>query len=104
MLARQWWTYRPRQDIWVEGMGSGLSLNTAVYSREDDTMLLYFSRPSSATVRLDVLKTPVRFAKWIDPVSFSEYSTGSHSRENTITVTTPQGWLDALLIIQGEGG
>jgi hypothetical protein len=104
MLARQWWTYRPRQDIWVEGMGSGLSLNTAVYSREDDTMLLYFSRPSSATVRLDVLRASVGFAKWIDPISFSEHPAGRSSRENTIAVTTPKGWLDALLIIQGEGG
>ena len=99
-----WWEMIPDPSIIASGVGSGYSLNAACRSGTGRWILVYLSEPSTVSLRLDAITagSEVR-ACWIDPTSGEQSSVGAFSTESCPTFTSPQGWEDAVLLVEGDG-
>jgi hypothetical protein len=100
-----WWKFVPDQSVFASGVGSGGTLNAAIRSTERDSILAYLSSPSTVSIRLSVLTAgqTVR-ASWIDPQTGARTSIGEYRTTETPSFTTPQGWEDALLLLEAQKG
>ena len=97
-----WWTLVPDQSIIVSGAGSGYNLNTAARSEVAGWMLVYLSEPAEVSLNLARLPGSKRGIVWIDPRDGSRIPAGSFTVHGQNTFTTPPGWEDALLLVEGE--
>ena len=83
-----WWECVPDQAIF----GSGETRNAAMRSSAGDGLLLHFSSPVTASVRLDAISAANTVqAMWIVP------RTREFATTETPSFTTPKDWPDALL-------
>jgi hypothetical protein len=97
----EWWDFIPDQSIIIEGAGSGDSLNVAMRSFKGNTIIVYFSNSTSAIIDFKEFKNTGSFvAIWIDPKTGEKYEIGDFVNIETKTFSTPDGWKDALLLIQ----
>jgi hypothetical protein len=97
----EWWDFIPDQSIIIEGAGSGDSLNVAMRSFKGNTIIVYFSNSTSAIIDFKEFKNTESFvAIWIDPKTGEKYEIGDFVNIETKTFSTPDGWKDALLLIQ----
>lgn len=98
-----WWTYIPDQSIITEGIGSGNTLNVAMRSSDNNSIIVYFSSPTSAAIDLNsISESGILKAVWIDPRTGEKSELGSLKKGISKTFTTPDGWEDALLMIEVE--
>jgi hypothetical protein len=98
----EWWNLIPDQSIIINGIGGGDSLNVAMRSSGNDTMIVYCSE-SSLTIDLKIFDVDESIvADWIDPKTGKRNNIGIFSNISTKTLSTPEGWEDALLLLQVE--
>jgi hypothetical protein len=99
----EWWNLIPDQSIIINGIGGGDSLNVAMRSSGNDTMIVYCSESSSLTIDLKIFDVDESIvADWIDPKTGKRNNIGIFSNISTKTLSTPEGWEDALLLLQVE--
>lgn len=98
-----WWDLIPDQSLFASGTGEGYSLNTAARSASGDWILAYLSEPCRMSLRTEAIVTgrPAH-AWWIDPANGKRAPAGVFAVGSHPAFTTPQGWEDALLLIEGE--
>jgi hypothetical protein len=98
----RWWDVVPDQSIIYRGLGVEMDLAAAARSRESDWALIYFSSPRVACVRMDRIRTSDEVcASWIDPICGKRVSAGKYSYVKPMEFTTPEGWQDSLLLLEG---
>ena len=96
-----WWRLVPDQSLIAAGEGEGLTLNAAARSAGAGWALVYLSGPATVTLRTDAL-TADR-ASWIDPATGEAHPIGELPTGGREEFRAPEGWPDALLLLEGSG-
>jgi hypothetical protein len=97
----RWWELEPDQDIFVDGAGSGLTVNVAARARNGARIVAYFSTPRTSRLRLDALADGSEAqAFWIDPRSGQRTAIGAVPARGIHSFTPPDGFEDAVLLIE----
>ena len=100
---KRWWDIIPNQSIIAKGVGSGIELNAAAHSSAADWALVYLSGKCTAAIRMDRIKTSETVAaSWIDPRSGERRRIGTFQYADVKEFATPDGWEDALLLLEAE--
>jgi hypothetical protein len=105
--ARQeWWHLVPDQSVLVEGgQTGGQVLNLAARHKDGKWLMAYLA--DRAAFSIDRSKfTASRQGKafWVDPRTGESLSIGTAPNTGVGQFTTPDGWEDALLILESPGG
>ncbi len=90
----------PDQSIFASGEGAGYALNMAARSLQGGWILAYLSAPATVSLRLDAIADDKACATWIDPTNGSRLPAGTYPARATQSFTCPQGWEDAVLLIE----
>jgi len=102
----EWWHLVPDQTILASGGNTnGKVLNLAARHRDGKWLMVYLAE--KATVAIDQSKfTGERQASafWIDPRTGKSVSIGEVPNSGVRQLTTPEGWEDALLILESPRG
>ena len=107
---RDWWKMIPDQSVFGDGVSSGRTLNTALWSTDDTCMMIYLSSQCNVMVHLEKIRTKTAKALWINPVTGEERDGGVHETGNEVEgkdpavgkcglFSVPLYWEDAVLII-----
>lgn len=100
---REWWLLVPDPSLLASGAGSGFARNLAARAAAGDWLVAYLSEPSTVSLRLDAITAGRRGkATWIDPRSGERKPAGSFAAAGAQSFTTPQGWEDAVLLVDAE--
>jgi Putative collagen-binding domain of a collagenase len=99
-----WWRLVPDQGVFTAGgITSGQVLNLA--ARHDDGRWIMIYLGSKASFSVDMKKVAsgkdVK-AFWIDPRDVRELAIGTFPNTGERTFSTPDGWEDALLILEAS--
>jgi len=95
-----WWDCRPDQTSFVDGPGTGLSLNAAARAGDNRWLLVYFAGTAPTQVRLgESLAQASGSADWIDPTTGARTPIGPIA-PGTRSFVPPGNWPDALLLVQ----
>jgi hypothetical protein len=99
---KEWWKLAPDQGIFAGGGKTrGQILNLAARHQDGRWIMVYLGGPARFSIDLEKLHTE-RQANvfWIDPRSGKEQPAGTLAATATPTFSTPEGWEDALLILE----
>ena len=102
---QEWWTLVPDQTLFAKGGNTnGTILNLAARHQQGKWVMVYLGSSASFSINLEKIRG-VNIAKafWIDPRNGSAVSIGSFSRAGVKEFSTPDGWEDALLVLEGAG-
>ena len=102
-LARKgWWQLVPDQSIFADGgRTDGTVLNLAARHRDGRWIMVYLGSPSSVSVQMNrVASWRQASASWIDPRTGDSVAIRSLATSDAQAFTTPEGWEDALLVIE----
>ena len=97
----EWWKLVPDQSVLTSGASSGNTLNVAMRSADNDRIVVYLS--SAATVSIDLGKiasAATSSAWWMDPKTGDRREIGDFKNEGSKVFSTPEGWKDALLVVE----
>lgn len=106
MQSREWWKWIPDKGIIKSGRKSGAKEKVAVKSSDGDEIVIYFADNSPAKIRLNRITTS-KSAKgsWFNPSDGKTVRAGeSHSTSEIKKFTPPDGWADAVLILESFDG
>jgi hypothetical protein len=101
-LARnQWWLLVPDQTILASGgQTNGEVLHLAARHQDGRWLMVYLADKASFSVDLSQLKAGQGNAFWVDPKTGDSTAVGQVSSAGVKSFTTPEGWEDALLIVE----
>ena len=106
-LARQeWWYLVPDQSIFASGgQTAGQVLNLAARHKDGKWIMIYLGSKASFSINMDkiIAGTHVN-AFWIDPKTSDSVSIGGFPRTGVQSFSTPDGWEDAILILEATNG
>jgi Putative collagen-binding domain of a collagenase len=102
----EWWHLVPDQTILVSGGNtSGTVLNLSARHKDGKWLMVYLADKASFTVdRSKFTAASVANGSWIDPRTGKSISIGDVPNSGGQQFTTPDGWEDALLILESPGG
>jgi len=97
---KEWWRLVPDQSIFASGGNTkGRILNLAARHKDGQWIMAYLGSKAEFSINMSKLAAEKAKAFWIDPrTGESIPATGRES------FTTPDGWEDALLILEASGG
>jgi CubicO group peptidase (beta-lactamase class C family) len=100
----EWWNLVPDQDIFAEGGNTqGQILNLTARHKDGKWVMVYLAAKAEVSIKLDKLTPAGRVsATWVDPRDGRRESLGRLSSSGTHSFATPEGWEDALLILEAE--
>ncbi len=103
-LARnEWWYLVPDPSIFATGgRTEGQILNLAARHKDGKWALVYLGGKASFSIHMDKLVGAKVDALWIDPKTGNSTAVGSLSNTGTESFSTPEGWEDALLILESS--
>ncbi len=103
---KEWWRLVPDQALFASGgRTEGEVLNLAARHQDGKWAMAYLGEKASFTIDLGRIAAAERFkAFWIDPRTGDPLSIEGHSKSGAIPFATPEGWEDALLILEPPGG
>jgi hypothetical protein len=102
----EWWHLVPDQRIFaVGGRTGGKVLNLAARHKDGRWIMVYLGGSASFSLRMGKL-APGKPAKafWIDPTSGQSNPVATFAAAGVQSFSTPDGWEDALLILETTGG
>ena len=97
-----WWELQPDQAFFASGQGTGETYNASAVAADKSWAMVYFSSPSHAELRLGTLKASKFLATWIDPRTGHRVNEKPFPGAGDQSFSTPQGWPDALLLLQRQ--
>jgi hypothetical protein len=103
---KEWWSLVPDQTVFVSGGNTnGTVLNLAARHKNGQWIVAYLGSQASFALRMEKI-TAGNWAKalWIDPKTGKAVSPGSFPTTGVKSFMTPDGWEDALLILEARGG
>ncbi len=104
----EWWNLVPDQDVFTRGGNtSGQILNLAARHKEGRWILVYLGGKTEVAIKLDKLAASssgqVR-GRWIDPRTGNQEPIEKLSKTGVQTFATPEGWEDAVLVLEAARG
>jgi hypothetical protein len=102
----EWWRLVPDQSVFASGgTTSGRVLSLAARHEDGRWAIVYLGGPCSFSVALSkVAAAKGVLASWVDPRDGREVPLGILPGAGERGFSTPQGWPDALLILERPGG
>jgi len=100
----EWWRLIPDQGVLAAGgTTSGRVLNLAARHEDGRWVMIYLGSKASFSVDMKKVKAGEKVKGfWIDPRDGREVTIGTLSNTGERTFTTPDGWEDALLILEAS--
>lgn len=97
---RRWWRLAADRTLLAEPAGGNTRI--AARSLDDDALWVYFSQPGSATIRTPAITSASAYSVlWINPATGEELPGGDFPIDGYHEHTVPDGWKDALLLLEG---
>ena len=95
----------PDQSILAAGgQTEGQILNLAARHKDGKWVMVYLADKASVSVNMSKLATTGKAAaRWIDPRTGDSAPAGSFTNAGVQSFSTPDGWEDALLILESSG-
>jgi len=106
LALNQWWYLVPDQSIFASGgQTAGQVLNLAARHKDGKWIMVYLAGKASFSINMDKI-SPVGKVNvfWIDPRTGESLAAGSFSNAGVESFSTPDGWEDALLILEASAG
>ena len=102
----EWWNLVPDQSIFASGGNTnGTVLNLAARHKDGKWVMVYLADKASLSVNLEKLKgADTAKAFWVDPRSGGAVPVGTCPTAGVKSFSTPDGWEDALLILEASSG
>jgi hypothetical protein len=100
--AKGWWRLVPDQTAFASGANTdGQLLNVAARHEDGWWVMAYLASKASFSVHMDKLTANKTVkAHWVDPRTGESKNIGSFSNSGVQSFSTPEGWEDALLILE----
>jgi hypothetical protein len=101
-LARdEWWRLVPDQSVLAAGGATdGNLLRLAARHAEGRWLMVYLAERASFSIHMDRVKAAQANAFWIDPRTGDSQPIGAVAATGVKAFSTPDGWEDALLILE----
>jgi hypothetical protein len=102
---REWWNLIPDQTIFAGGGETdGAILNLAARHKDGKWLMVYLADKTTFSISLEKLAgVKSASALWVDPRMGRQIPMGNFPTSGIQNFTTPEGWEDALLLIEAEG-
>ena len=102
----EWWHLVPDQSILASGGNTkGDVLNLAARHKDGKWIMVYLGAKASFSINMDRFTAGNQAkASWIDPRTGGAASAGSFPNSGVQTFSTPEGWEDALLVLESSKG
>lgn len=102
---KEWWHLLPDQSVFASGGNTnGQVLNLAARHKDGQWLVVYLGSRASFSINLNRLTAGgVIEAVWIDPRSGQSVPAGRLPNIGVGSFSTPEGWEDALLILEASG-
>jgi hypothetical protein len=99
---KEWWYLVPDQTVFASGSNTnGQVLNLAARHKYGRWIMAYLGSKASFSIRMNILPAGSAVkAQWIDPKTGEPKAIGSVSSSGVESFTTPDGWEDALLVLE----
>ena len=105
LARKEWWALVPDQEVFAAGGNTkGDVLNLAARHADGKWIMVYLAAKATFSIHLDRLAPAgPATAAWIDPRTGQASPAGSFAPKGDREFTTPQGWEDALLVLDSSG-
>jgi len=98
---KEWWNLALDQAIFASGGNTnGTVLNLAARHQDGKWVMVYLGSQAAFSINLDKLREDAPKAFWIDPRSGNAMPAGRVPSSGVKSFSTPDGWEDALLILE----
>lgn len=103
---KEWWYLVPDQSIFASGGNTtGQVLNLAARHKDGKWIMVYLAGKTDFSINMNKLSPTDKVnASWVDPRTGESVSAGSFSNAGVEFFSTPDGWEDALLIVESPVG
>jgi hypothetical protein len=100
----EWWYLVPDQSIFATGgQTQGQTLNLAARHKDGKWVMVYLGSRASFSINMDKIVAAKVDARWIDPKTGNSTVAGNFLNTGTQFLSTPEGWEDAILILESSG-
>lgn len=104
LTARNWWKLVPDQTILRNGEENGERRKVAVRAEDQSAAYVFYPVNEPAAIRLSVLGPAAGFpAFWFDPRDGRTETIGVITEAKAANLRPPEGWEDAVLVIERAG-
>jgi len=106
-LAREeWWHLVPDQSVFASGGNTrGDVLNLAARHQDGKWLMAYLGSRASFSIDLTKFRAGNQAkASWLNPATGASAPAGTFPNSGVQAFSTPEGWEDALLILESPGG
>ena len=105
MARPEWWLLVPDQSVFASGgRTEGDLLRLAARHQGGRWAMVYLAERASFSVHMDKLSAADVEAVWINPATGDTMPAGSYPNTGQQAFSTPDGWEDAILLLEGDGG
>ncbi len=106
MGLKEWWYLVPDQSIFASGGNTaGQVLNLAARHKDGKWIMVYLANKADFSINMNKISPAGKVnASWVDPRTGESVSAGSFSNTGVQSFSTPDGWEDALLILESSAG
>lgn len=98
--ARDWWNLVPDQSVFASQEDQSTTLDTAARSKSGDWVVAYLSRQTTVSIDMEKTAGSAVDVSWIDPRTGTQTKIGNFPNTGTRSFSTPDGWEDALLLLE----
>lgn len=100
----EWWYLVPDQSIFATGgQTQGQILNLAARHKDGKWILVYLGSKASFSIHMEKMVAAEGDARWVDPKTGNSAAAGSFPNAGVQSFVTPEGWEDAILIVEPRG-
>jgi hypothetical protein len=106
LARKEWWYLVPDQSIFASGgQTSGRVLNLAARHKDGKWVMVYLGSKSSFSINMNKINAGNKVnAFWVDPKTGDSVSIGRFPNAGVQSFSTPDGWEDAILILESSNG
>jgi len=98
---KQWWLLVPDQAVLASGgRAEGDLLHLAARHQDGKWLMVYLADKATFSVNMSKLSTPKASAFWVNPKTGDSLPVGFYANAGERSFSTPDGWEDALLILE----
>ncbi len=103
MARREWWLLVPDQSVFASGgQTAGELLCLAARHQDGKWAMIYLAEKASFSVNMDKVAAANVSAFWVNPKTGDAVPAGTFPNSGQTSFSTPDGWEDALLILEAR--